>query len=847
MLELKKIKREYVLNNFKQTALNGVSLKFRDSEFVSILGPSGSGKTTLLNIIGGLDTYDSGDLVINGVSTKKYNDADWDTYRNHNVGFVFQSYNLISHQTILANVELALTISGVDAKTRCERAVEILDRVGLKDHIYKKPNQLSGGQMQRVAIARALVNNPDILLADEPTGALDSETSVQIMELLKEIAETKLVIMVTHNPELAEEYSTRIVKVLDGNILSDSKEYDGKYDKKGEEVDSKGKHFMTFKTALDLSYNNLLTKKGRTLMTAFAGSIGIIGIAVILSLSNGVQEYIKRVEEDTLSGYPISITEQSVDPSSIIMGMGEQANKDKDKEEDYIYSNDMVMQMMNMVTSQIQSNNLSAFKDFVENGDSDIDVYLNAINYSYNLNLQLYKNVEGEVVQVNPNYLFEDVMAQSPMMSSSNVFFEMIDNEELFKTQYELLAGDFPTSYSDVLIVVDDNNEISDFTLYTLGLKDQTEIETLMGRIMAGEVIEEPEAEKYTYDELLDVSFKLVLSTDYYQKSGNVWLDMRNDQSYMLELLEDALEINVVGIVRSAPESNISSVATGGIYYSKDLTTYVIEKTNLSSIAVEQMENTEVNVLTGLEFTDEEFDVSNLSKEEKEYLSTLSDEELAIVMQSYTNNSAVTYDSILESLGVVNLDDPSVINLYPKDFDSKAAIEEIINNYNDAQTEAGLEENVISYTDMVGLMMSSITTIIDLITYVLVAFVSISLIVSSIMIGIITYISVLERTKEIGILRAIGASKKDISTVFNAETFIIGLFSGVLGIAVTIIINVIANVVIKSMLDISNLVSLPLMGGVILILISVILTMFAGLVPSKMASKKNPVEALRTE
>ncbi len=843
MLELKNIKKKYSTNNFHQNALNGVSLVFRKNEFVSILGPSGSGKTTMLNIVGGLDEYSIGDLIINGVSTKEYKNLDWDTYRNHHVGFVFQSYNLISHQTVLANVELALTISGVDSKTRKKKAIEVLKEVGLKDHINKKPNQLSGGQMQRVAIARALINDPDILLADEPTGALDSETSVQIMNLLKEIAEKKLVIMVTHNPDLAEEYSTRIVKLLDGKIISDSKPYKPKNNKE-EKNDKKGKKFMSFKTALRLSFNNLLTKKGRTFMTAFAGSIGIIGIATILSLSNGVQEYIDSIEEDTLASYPITIQDQNIDASSF-MGMMETAkeNNTNKKDENVVYSNDMIMDMMSTMTSGIKNNNLEQFKKYLD-GSKDIKKYSNYVQYGYDLKLQLYKNEEDKVIKVNPNDLFEEAMKQSPM-SSSDVWLEMISDPNVYESKYELLDGKYPTKYDEVMILLDSNGNISDFTLYTLGIKDQDEIKVLQNQIMSGEVIEEPKQSSYTYDELLSLEYKLLLSTDYYEKNKNTWVNKSDDNTYMLSKLDKAPVIKVVGIAKAGDDM---SNQTGAVLYHKDLTEYAVNNTNQSNLAKEQINSKDVNVLTGLRFSDgSSFDMNDLSNEEKAYLATLSQSELAEVMKNYSENASMTYETVLKELGIVDLGVPSMINIYPKDFESKEEIQSFIESYNKDQKEDGKEENVISYTDIVGMMMKSVTTIVDMITYVLIAFVSISLIVSSIMIGIITYISVLERTKEIGILRAIGASKKDISRVFNAETFIVGLCSGVIGIGCTLIINLFANIIIKALTDISNLSKLPMGGAISLIVISIILTLIAGLIPSKIASNKKPVEALRTE
>ncbi len=849
MLQLKKITKKYKSDNFKQTALYDVDLTLRDSEFVSILGPSGSGKTTMLNIIGGLDVYSEGDLIINGVSTKKFKNIDWDTYRNHNVGFVFQSYNLIGHQSILANVELALTISGVSKKERRKRAKAVLEKVGLGEHLRKKPNQLSGGQMQRVAIARALVNNPDILLADEPTGALDSETSVTIMELLKEIAQDKLVIMVTHNPELAKEYSTRIVNILDGKIISDSMPYDGSKEEKNKQ--KLGKKFMSLKTALSLSFNNLLTKKGRTIMTSFAGSIGIIGIALILSLSNGVQKFINNVEKDTLSSYPITIEDQSMDLSSFMSGIVEvELGEDFEKAENTIYSNDIMVDMISLMTSQMLTNNLAEFKKYIESDKTNINEYLSAVKYSYDLDLQLYKNSDSEVIQVNPSPVFDEMSGGNasagppPMaMGSNDVWVEMIDNDELAKNQYELLGGEWADEYNEVMLLVNSNEEISDYTLYTLGLKDQSELNEMMKKAMRGEVVENSERMQFTYDELLDLSYKLIFNTDYFAKEGNGWVNKNEDAVFMQNLLKNAPEIKVVGIIKE------DSDTPGGILYRSDLTEYVINHVNESEIAKSQLENPKINILTGMEFSDDmqEFDPNTLTDEEKAYMSTLSDEELAQLMVSYSQNAGTTYDDVVASLGIVDLEKPSSINIYPKNFEAKTEIENIINSYNDEQKLSGNDQNVITYIDYIGLMMSSVTTIIDMISYVLISFVSISLIVSSIMIGIITYISVLERTKEIGILRAIGASKKDISRVFNAETFIVGLFSGVLGIAVTIGIYILASSIIKVLTGVANIALLPVSGAIVLIVISVLLTLLAGLIPSKVASRKNPVEALRTE
>ena len=870
MLELKNITKDYVSGDSTVQALKGIRIEFRKSEFVSILGQSGCGKTTLLNIIGGLDRYTSGDLIINGKSTKKFKDKDWDAYRNYSVGFVFQNYNLIPHQTILSNVELALTISGVSREERKERAIKALEAVGLKEQIHKKPNQLSGGQMQRVAIARALVNNPDIILADEPTGALDTKTSVQIMEILKEISKDKLIVMVTHNPELAEKYSTRIVRILDGVITDDSKpftEEDRKNEKDAKAKD--GRTSMKFFTALRLSLNNLMTKKGRTLLTSFAGSIGIIGIALILSISNGVQNYINRVEEDTLSSYPVTIDESTVDISSMMEGlMGETEDNAETHEDGKIYSRDIMNDMIATLSSKVSSNNLEALKNYIENENSTIKDNASAIKYNYNLNINLYKeDTSNGVVRVNPSTVMNALgmeemldarenssvssMFGSSMTSMSNtdVWEEMLDNEELLYSQYDLVAGSWPTNYNEVVLIVNENNEISDYTLYALGLKDQNELEERWNKVQNGEEVEESESTSYTYDELLNLSFKLVLNSDYYEKENGLWVDKSEDEDYMKELLNNCENINIVGIIKQN-EQSVATGMSGGIGYTKDLKEYVISKTNEAEIVKEQKNNPDINVFTGLAFPDEDsktFDYSQLSDEQRAQLAMLSTEELAEIMETYSNNANASYDGNLELLGAVDLNKPSSISIYPKDFDAKDVITQEIDNYNQKQRDDGKEENVINYTDMIGIMMSSVSQIIDTISYVLIAFVAISLVVSSIMIGIITYISVLERTKEIGILRAIGASKKDISRVFNAETFIVGLIAGLLGIGVTVLLNIPITKIIYAVTGVSVTVSLPVVGGIILVLISMILTIIAGLIPARMASKKDPVEALRTE
>ncbi len=846
MLKLKKITKTYVSGDTKVEALKGIDISFRESEFVSILGQSGCGKTTLLNIIGGLDRYTSGDLIINEKSTKEFTDRDWDTYRNHSVGFVFQNYNLIPHQTVLSNVELALTLSGVSKVERRKRALDVLKKVGLEDQVDKKPNQMSGGQMQRVAIARALVNDPDILLADEPTGALDSETSIQIMELLKEIAEDKLVIMVTHNPDLANAYSTRIVRLLDGNITDDSNPYHGEKEEQKNTEKTK-KTYMSFMTALSLSLNNLMTKKGRTILTAFAGSIGIIGIALILSLSSGLRQYISRVEEDTLSSYPIQLDEATVDMTSMmdLMSSGAKVeNHDLDK----IYSHDILGNVVSTFTSQITQNNLEKFKKYIEKNEDTFNMHTNAIQYSYNLDLQLFNpNTEEDIIQTNPSPIMDKIGFGSTAMSYSmdqyNVFRELMDNEELLQTQYDIVSGRWPKKYNELVLIVDENNNISDYTLYTLGLKDQKEVEDLFKKVAAGEEFEfEPTS--YEFDELVGLKFKLVLNPDYYEKQSDIWVNKKDDYEYMKKVLEKAENLTIVGIIRPNEEA-LTMSSHGEIGYTKELTEYVVKEIQKKEIVKEQLSNPDINVFTGLEFNtdNKNFDMTALTPEQQAYLASLSQEELAQVIANYMETYGATYDDNLKALGIVDLDSPSSILLYPKDFDAKEELMNLIDDYNDGVEE----EDVINYTDVVGLMMSGITTIIDIISYVLIAFVSISLVVSSIMIGIITYISVLERTKEIGILRAIGASKKDISRVFRAEAIIEGFAAGVFGIAITVILNIPINMIIKNITGISNISKLPVVGGIILVIISVVLTLIAGLFPARMASRKDPVEALRTE
>lgn len=852
MLRLEKITKEYITGDSKVEALKGISLQFRKSEFVSILGQSGCGKTTLLNIIGGLDKYTTGDLVINGKSTKEFKDRDWDAYRNHSVGFVFQSYNLIPHQNILSNVELALTLSGVSKKERRKKAVEALKQVGLGDQLNKKPNQLSGGQMQRVAIARALVNDPEIILADEPTGALDTKTSVQIMEILKKISKDRLIIMVTHNPDLAEKYSSRIIKILDGKITDDSNPYSVEEEKK-EDRNSKAnsKVSMNFLTALSLSLNNLMTKKGRTILTSFAGSIGIIGIALILSLSSGMQAYINRVEEDTLSSYPITVQEETIDMASMMTSlMGE--TEETEHEDGKVYSKNIVNDMLSTISTKIQSNNLEEFKKYLDDENSPIKDYINAIQYSYNLDLNIYKEDDDKVVQVNPSQIFAKLGMEgmsNMMLAETDVWQELLDNDELLQSQYDVIAGKWPENYNEVVLIVDENNEIYDYTLYALGILDQDELEEKYQKILDGEEVEDEEVKSYTYDDLLNTKFKVLLNTDYYEKDGDIWIDNTENDDYIKEKLEDAEEISIAGIIRPK-EGTVATAMSATIGYTKELKEYVINEVNNAEIVKEQKDNPDINIFTGIEFpedTDAKFDFSSLTEEQRMYMASLSEEELANLMQQYTENANATYEGNLEKMGVVDLDSPSSISIYPKDFESKEQIATEIENYNQKQRDDGKEENVITYTDIVGTMMNSVSTIIDAISYILIAFVAISLVVSSIMIGIITYISVLERTKEIGILRSIGASKKDISRVFNAETFIIGLCAGLLGIGVTLLLNIPINMIIKAVTDISGIAKLPTVGAIILVVISMVLTIIAGLIPAKMASKKDPVEALRTE
>ena len=848
MLEIKNITKTYKTEGFTQRALDKVSINFRECEFAAILGPSGSGKTTLLNIIGGLDHYDSGNLTINGVSTKKYNDRDWDTYRNHRVGFVFQNYNLITHQSVLSNVELALTLSGISKKERIKRAKDALIRVGLKDHMKKRPSQLSGGQMQRVAIARALVNDPDILLADEPTGALDTATSKQVMDLLQEIANEKLVIMVTHNPELANIYSNRIIRLQDGQIIDDSNPYDEEKEEK-ESVDNSKKTSMSFITALSLSLNNLMTKKGRTILTAFAGSIGIIGIALILSLAHGINNFIDKTEEETLSSYPLQVKKESVDMSMILQSFAE-ASKTKKYEDDDIHSMNIMGDMFENMSQKVKHNDMKNFREYLEK-DKNIKKYTSDIEYSYDVTLNLYKEDTSKIVRVNPTTVYDTLgmgtggvsSMYSSMMSSNDVFFEMINNDKLLKQQYDLVAGSWPKEYNEMVLVVGENNEISDYTLYSLGILDQDELKEQFTNMTSGKKVKFKK-HSYTTEELLNLKFKLVLNTDYYVKENGMWISKKDDVDYMKNLINNSEEVKIVGILRGNSEAVTNGNNYGLVGYKQDLMKHLVEKINETDIVKEQLANQEINVFTGNKFTSNStFDMNSLSPEQLMALQNMSQEEMTLFMKNYSENMTASYEENIMKLGVAELDNPDTISIYPKDFDSKEEIVKIIKEYNKGKKKS----EQIEYTDIVGIMMSSVQTIVNVISAVLIAFVAISLIVSSIMIAIITYISVIERTKEIGILRAIGASKKDISRVFNAETLIEGLCAGIMGIIVTVLINIPTNIIIKKAVNISNIAKLPLNGAIILIIISILLTVIAGFIPAKIASRKDPVEALRSE
>ena len=870
MLKLENIKKDYITGDTAVHALKGVSVEFRKSEFVSILGQSGCGKTTLLNIIGGLDRYTSGELYIGGRATSDFRDRDWDNYRNHSVGFIFQSYNLIPHQSVLSNVELALTLTGVPRAERRRRAAEALEKVGLADQLNKKPNEMSGGQMQRVAIARALVNDPEILLADEPTGALDSETSVQIMELLKEISKDRLVIMVTHNPELAKQYSTRIIRLLDGNITDDTMPYSGDEEEKTEKKSGK-RPSMSFLTALSLSLNNLMTKKARTFLTAFAGSIGIIGIALILSLSNGVNAYIARVEQETLSSYPITIEQAGMDVSQLVSDLMGKNEPNGDREDGKIYSNNVMTEMMSAMVNGISANNLSELKKHIEK-TADFSDNSSEIEYKYSTVMNIY---DEKGSRVNPNTVFSTIfpegqssgsgnMQMSSSFSNTEVWTRLFENKEFLKKQYDVIAGRMPEKYNEIVLAVDKNNQISDYALYSLGLKDSAELEEMMKKAQAGEKIEPTAEVSYTYDDILGLKFKLLCNTDYFEKNADgTWDDKTEDSLYVSSKLNTAAEdITVVGIIRPA-DSSVANQTSGFVGYPESLMEHLINKVNDSEIVKAQKAEPEKDVFTGRPF---ETDADNMTYEQlTAYIATLPEKEQA-EYRAYINqmiaagkteeqiteqfkaaikqkNNNSTYDGNLKLMGVSSLDEPSVINIYPKDFEAKEKISDLITEYNKGVKDT----EKITYTDYIGLMLSSVTTIINAISYILIAFISISLIVSSIMIGIITYISVLERTKEIGVLRAMGASKKDVSRVFNAETLIVGFAAGAIGILITLLLLIPINAVIAAVTDISGLAVLPFAGGAALVIISMLLTLISGLFPSRVAAKKDPVTALRSE
>ncbi len=859
MLDCQHIVKDYVTGDEVVHALKGVSFSFRDQEFVAILGQSGCGKTTLLNIIGGLDQYTSGDLVINGRSTKRYSDQDWDTYRNHRVGFVFQSYNLIMHQSVLSNVELALTLTGVEKEERRKRAKDVLKRVGLEDQMYKKPTQLSGGQMQRVAIARALINNPDIVLADEPTGALDSETSIQIMDLLKEISEEKLVIMVTHNPELADQYATRIIRLLDGEVLSDTNPATEK-DMEDHEGQLK-RPSMSLGTALSLSMNNLMTKKARTFLTSFAGSIGIIGIALILSLSNGMQTYIDTVENDTMASYPIEIQANALDMTVMMTTMMDMQEKHESHEDDKIYTYPMVADILDSVSSS-KKNNLTSFKKYVESdkGKKFRD-YTKAIEYSYDLKLQVFnEDTDSGLVQVSPNGMLDRLglsdmlnatgqFSMTSMNDGQDVWCMLPESKKLRDDEFELVAGHWPKDESEVVLAVDENNEISDYALLSLGLLDQDSLVKSYQKFVSGNTdeLEEIPTKTYTMDELMDVKFRLVLNSDMYENVNGVWINRSDDKEAMKKIVSNSKEVKVVGIIRPG-KSTAQRRFFGAVYYTKDMQDYVIEHVENSEIVKQQRENPNINVFTGKEFTEgESFDVSSLSVEEQMQLASMSQEELMSYMATYNENINATYDSVMTKLGVVDYDKPTAVMMYVSSFEDKEKLTDLISDYNTMKKDQGKESDVLTYNDLIGTMLKSVTNVINLISYVLIGFVSVSLVVSSIMIGIITYISVLERIKEIGILRAIGASKKDISRVFNAETFIIGLTAGLMGILITILLILPANAIVYHLAGVSHLAKLPWQGAIILILLSLVLTIIAGLIPARIAARKDPVEALRSE
>ena len=873
ILQLKGITKQYRTGSMVVDALRGVDLSFNAREFVSVLGPSGCGKTTLLNIIGGLDRYTDGMMTISGRDTRAYTDREWDDYRNHRIGFVFQSYNLIPHQSVLSNVELALTLSGIGAEERRRRAVEALERVGLGDQVGKRPNELSGGQMQRVAIARALVNDPDIILADEPTGALDSETSSQVMDLLREISRTRLVIMVTHNPELAEEYSTRIIRLLDGKVVEDNRRDEAAA--AAEKAPEAGRKLarMRFRTAVSLSFNNLLTKKGRTFLTAFAGSIGIIGIALILSISTGVREYIDRVQRDTLSTYPLEIEESAMDMTAMMLSSAARREETPEAVPDgVIRSGDMMSRMLNTFNAAVNRNDLAAFKAYLES-EPEFGDLVTDIRYSYGTDLMIYRQDGDETIQVNPSRVLElsGVMGTSEgsamtMMSSSafsqstfsrlNVFSPLLENDALLKEQYELLTGRYPESEDELVLFVTRSRLLSDYTLYALGLRPQSEVAELTRKSVAGETIT-VEPMEMTYEELMSLRFTLLLPSDLYRENADgTFTDMTGDAAYLAQVMPRGRELRIVGIL-CPREDAVATQLSSGIGYLPALQKWAIETVNSSPVVKAQTENPETDVTTGLKFGDgsaallfslEDIDFDSLPPMYRAYLEGKTAEEILALIEQYAPQmlemtSTATYEDNLRAFGVADPDVPVSIEIYARDFESKERITELIEAYNAACPE----EDVIRYTDYVGLIMSSVTTIVDAISYVLIAFVAISLVVSSIMIGVVTYISVLERTKEIGILRALGASKGDIARVFNAETLLIGFAAGVLAIAVTLLLDRIINIIIRQLTGIVTIAHLPWASALILVGISMFLTFIAGLIPARIASVKDPVVALRTE
>ena len=841
MLQLQHISKVYHTGNQEFHALKDISIRFRENEFVSILGQSGSGKTTLLNIIGGLDQYTSGDLLIQGKSTKQFKDRDWDSYRNHTIGFIFQSYNLIGHQTALSNVEIAMTLSGISKAERKKRAIEVLERVGLKDHLYKKPSQMSGGQMQRIAIARALVNDPKVILADEPTGALDSETSVQIMDLLKDIAKERLVIMVTHNPELAQKYSTRIVQVLDGNILSDSNPCEPTEETKQVDIQFT-KTKMSFITALVLSFNNLLTKKGRTLLTAFAGSIGIIGIALILALSNGVSDYVKKVQEDTLVSLPLTISEQN---QSNLLATSPDLSEKPYKDNHELGINTV---LTNLLKKQIGKNDLASFKTYLEEHTSKVESLTKDIRYRYNLQPFIYaSDTSNGPKSILPSTLADEVETANQTMKgylqNLNYWSELSSDSSMLESKYDVLEGRFPQDKSEVVLIVDENNQISDLLLYSLRIKDPSELNDT-------KKLDELSSQTYQYSDFIGKTFKAVVNTNRFVKENNLWVNKIDNASYMKTQIENGIELKIVGVLRQKDGTSSSvNAPSGGIAYTSTLIDYTSEYIQNSDIVKEQESNQNLNVFTGKEFAKDPkpFSSENLTEEEKIQLTKMTPEEQAQYVQQYNDNSASTYEENLAKMGVINKSKPAAIELYTSSFQQKQDLKEFINAYNTAKKEAGEDDKVLAYSDDIQTIMSSITTLVGVVTTVLVGFVAISLIVSSIMISIITYISVLERTKEIGILRAMGASKKDIRRIFTAETAIEGLISGVLGIAITFLATFPINAIVAKMTNVGNVAQLPIEVALILIVISIVLTMLAGLIPSRIAAKKDPVESLRSE